>query len=136
MEEVIVGEGITTIEGSAFVDCPQLCKITLPSTLSTIGAYMISNCPNLNVIYSKAGEAPLTVSNGVARNYQLNTDFQADYDNIKLYIPDGSWDSYQREWPRFKHAYVKDYSEIKGDVNGDGLVNSADVMTIYSIMAE
>ena len=142
VEEVTVSEGITTIDRLAFDYCEQLRKLTLPSTLRTIGACMISNCPNLKVICSMAEEAPLTVDYGLARDYQLNTSSQADYDKIKLYVPEGGWDSYRREWPRFSHVYAKDFSEdendenlMTGDVNGDGKVDVADIATIISIIA-
>lgn len=133
LEEVIICEGITTIERNAFYDCPQLCKLTLPTTLCTIASPMISGCP-MTAICSKAEEAPLVVG-GKLLGVSWSSTTQTSYDNIKLYIPEGSSDSYRREWPHFNHIYVKDYSEIRGDVNGDGLVNSGDVMTVYSIMA-
>ncbi len=141
VEEVTVSEGITTIDRLAFDNCEQLRKLTLPSTLRTIGACMISNCPSLKVICSMAEEAPMTVDYGLARDYQLNTSSQADYDKIKLYVPDSAWESYRQEWPRFSHVYAKDFGEdendgnlMTGDVNGDGVVDVSDYIGVANII--
>ena len=80
----------------------------------------------------------MTVDYGLARDYQLNTSSQADYDKIKLYVPDSAWESYRQEWPRFSHVYAKDFGEdendgnlMTGDVNGDGVVEMSATISAW-----
>ncbi len=51
--EVIVPEGVEEIEDYAFSGLLMLSKITLPSTLSVIGAHTFENCTGLNEIVLK-----------------------------------------------------------------------------------
>lgn len=50
VEEVILPEGVTTIEEYAFADCEKLKKITLPDTLTEIGKYSFEKCRSLTSI--------------------------------------------------------------------------------------
>ena len=47
VQEVILPEGITTIEKNAFAGCINLKKITFPSSLSNIGDSAFQNCTSL-----------------------------------------------------------------------------------------
>lgn len=45
--KVVIPEGVTFIDNSAFLDCTALETVVLPDTLESIGPYAFSNCPNL-----------------------------------------------------------------------------------------
>ena len=49
-EEIVVSEGITTIDSSAFKKCQKLKNVTLPSTLTKISSYAFENCKALEKI--------------------------------------------------------------------------------------
>lgn len=50
VEEVILPEGLTTLERTAFRYCPALRSIKLPSTLQSIGEYAFYRCENLTEV--------------------------------------------------------------------------------------
>ena len=54
-EEIEVAEGVEEIAMFAFDDCPNLYKVTLPSTLKTIGKWAFYGCPYLTEIYLPEG---------------------------------------------------------------------------------
>ena len=60
--------------------------------------------------------------------------------HITLYVPKESLDKYladSRYNGKFKEIKaIPDNVTIKGDVNGDGKVNSADVTTVYNYIAD
>ena len=51
LEEVVIEEGITSIEAGAFTNCTSLQKITLPSTLINIGSSAFSQCIKIEEVY-------------------------------------------------------------------------------------
>lgn len=50
LREVILPQGVTTIENSAFEGCPLLSSITIPATVSSIGNFAFKNCSALTTI--------------------------------------------------------------------------------------
>ena len=56
LKEVIINEGITSIESSAFYNCSNLTNITIPNTVTSIGTWAFRNCTALTSI---------TIPNGV-----------------------------------------------------------------------
>lgn len=49
-EDIVVPEGVITIDSSAFKKCQKLKKVTLPSTLTKISPYAFENCKALEEI--------------------------------------------------------------------------------------
>lgn len=50
MTKVVIGEGITSVSGSAFEYCPNLRQIELASTVTSIGELAFSYCRNLESV--------------------------------------------------------------------------------------
>lgn len=50
LKSVVLGEGITRLEGNLFQDCSALASITLPSTLEVIEYGVFENCASLKEI--------------------------------------------------------------------------------------
>ena len=48
--QVIIGDGITSIEDNAFCDCKELNRITLPDSVTSIGNLAFDGCESLNYI--------------------------------------------------------------------------------------
>ena len=59
--------------------------------------------------------------------------------HITLYVPKESLEKYLAD-PRYKGKFkeikaIPDDAPLKGDINGDGKVNAADVTTVYNYIA-
>ena len=122
--------GITTIDTYAVRGCESLETVVLPGSLNRIGASMISQCPNLKAIYSKAHEAPLLVDYGVS-NYLIGWD--AQYDNITLYVPKGSRDSYAKRWTQFTNIVEMDVEAMPSTTSDDQV---SDLTALVGVTAE
>jgi len=52
VNNIIIGESVTSIGSYAFEDCSKLASIIIPASITTIGSYAFNNCTNLiNVMY-------------------------------------------------------------------------------------
>ncbi len=47
LTSIIIGNGVTTIQVSAFENCTNLTNITIPNSVVTIAEYAFENCPSL-----------------------------------------------------------------------------------------
>ena len=127
-ERIIVPEGCEYVLHSNFRDLSSSCKyIELPSTLKYID--MIEPCGDSQMeIVLKANEVPDT-----------DKDPFRECTHITLYVPKESLDKYladSRYNGKFKEIKaIPDNVTLKGDVNGDGKVNAADVTTVYNYIA-
>lgn len=66
IKSVIVPEGVTTLLGGAFYCCLELEKVSLPSTLQTIGDRAFDNCSALLFVISsktKKANTPIVTTN-------------------------------------------------------------------------
>ena len=55
LQEVVLNEGITEIEESAFMECPELTTINIPSTVSVIHKGIFSECNKLKTLILPEG---------------------------------------------------------------------------------
>ncbi len=53
--EVVIPEGVTSIESSAFMNCNSMEKIIIPKEVTSIGVYVFSGCSNLATIKVEEG---------------------------------------------------------------------------------
>lgn len=90
--------GMTTIGTCAFVGCSRLHTLTLPSSLTTIGAGAFAELPSLKVVYCNAATAPTWEWNDVFATLGTKASMAAMAADRFLYVPAGalaSYDSYQ-----------------------------------------
>lgn len=76
---VIIGDGITSISGSAFLNCTNLTSLTIPSGLKSIGINAFGNCINLNNVTIPASLVDIVV--GAFYNCQSLTNIIVDENN-------------------------------------------------------
>ncbi len=128
-ERLIVPEGCEYVLPDNF-DVLKRCKyIELPSTLKHFEMVSPSKDNNLEIVL-KAKEVPETGD----RSDPFN-----DCRHVTLYVPKESLEKYladTRYGGKFKEIKaILDNVALKGDVNGDGKVNAADVTTVYNYIA-
>jgi len=130
LSSIIIPEGVVSIEKEAFTGCNALLSLTISSTVKEIGRYAFENCNKLASVKSYIQE-PFTIDNSV---------FYNNFNIATLYVPAGTKSKYKATsaWNQFKRIEeIKDLEETnkKGDVNGDGAVDVADIASVISIMA-
>ena len=123
LTSVTMPNSVTSIEGGAFYGCSGLTSVTIPNSVTSIGERAFIGCTGLT-----------SVKYTTTRPFNIGESCfpQEVYDNAKLivakgYLPTvGSLDG----WRKFKNI-VEAGATPKQDVNGDGKVNTADVVAIY-----
>lgn len=128
----VIPESVKSIGAYAFSECSNLTSVTIGKSVTDISYYAFSHCNKLRNIYSKIMNPENTtcgndVFEGVSKNY------------CKLYVPQGTSELYQftAPWNEFLNIIEEGgngQTNIKGDVNGDGVVTAADVTAIYDIL--
>ena len=124
-------DGVTDLPENAFAGCSVLETVTLPSGLKSIGNSAFSGCTRMYDLIAKMSR-PFAIDASVFSGVQ-----QHGY--CDLHVPQGSSGRY-KAMEVWKEFYVIDEgagpSSIRGDVNGDGSVDIADVVSVLIIMAE
>ena len=126
-ERIIVPEGCECVLHHNFTRLSGCKYIELPSTLKYIDMIEPRGDSQMEIVL-KAKEVPDTDSNPFR-----------ECTHITLYVPKESLDKYladSRYNGKFKEIKaIPDNVTLKGDINGDGKVNAADVTTVYNYIA-
>ena len=141
IRELVIPEGCETIGNYAFAHCYGLRKLTLPSTLTSIGNYAFSNNTNMVSLTSRI-KSPMAIDVSVFSTSNWNSEKQ-EYEytpsSATLYVPRGTKSAYQalEGWSVFAAIEEYDLPDVAGDLDGDGKVGAADVVTLmgYILLA-
>ncbi len=93
IKDLVIPEGVDTIENFAFSHCSGLTSVTIPNSVIAIGKYAFSHCSGLTSITSYVTNPPTCGKNCF---YNVNK-------SIPVYVPTLSVDAYQQaeEWKEF-----------------------------------
>ena len=130
LQNVKIGDGVTSIGNWAFSGCSSLKNFSFGTQVKTIGKEAFSDCTAVTAISSKAQTPPTCGSQAL--------------DDINkwectLYVPEGHVADYQStdQWKEFFFIEEGDIPVyIRGDVNGDGVVNGTDIQAIINLIVE
>lgn len=142
IESIAMGNGVYSIGENAFYNCMGLKSITLGDINGGIGSYAFSNCTNLETITlgkSYINQGAFGDCNNIKRIYSTtrvpgtiagSNAFSKYY--ATLYVPAGTKDTYLQAdyWSSFRIV------EIKGDIDGDDIIDVADITKLVSIILE
>ena len=78
LQEIYIGDGVTSIDSSVFYNCYSLASITIPDGVTSIGSYAFDNCYSL---------ASITIPDGVTSIDSYA--FYNCYSLASITIPDG-----------------------------------------------
>ncbi len=151
LKSIAMGNGVTTIGYCAFYDCSSLTEITIPNSVieigddaiegctsltsiiipknvTSIGEYAFAGCSKLTNVYCYAEKVPTTKS----AVFLLSNTY-----NATLYVPEASLASYKATAPWSGFGTIVALSDaLRGDVNGDGVVNGTDIQAIINAIVE
>jgi hypothetical protein len=126
LTSVTIPNSVTSIGNYTFYQCYGLTSVTIGNSVTSIGDYAFRNCYNLTSVKVYA-KTPPAAGTGTFYNYQ----------DVSLYVPRGSKAAYEAAdiWKEFSSIIEFD-DIIKGDANGDGEVNVADVVEIVNYIMD
>ena len=159
IKTLIVEEGVTSIGNDAFHSCDHMTSATLPSTVESVGDYAFDDCYSLKAItipagvtyigenaflgcdslthvYCYADPDKLTWIDGKCDDFVFDID---EYEKAICHVYDA--DAFKAKWATGNKMTdvnvtfvgdLKNYDTVKGDVDGNSSVNSADVVAIYN----
>ena len=124
LNSVAIPNSVTSIGSYAFFGCSGLSFVTIPNIVTSIGECAFSYCSGLSTVISEIRN-PFEIGEYVFNSYDNNI-----YDTATLIVPKGSKTKYQTTAGWSKFTNIREM--IDGDVNGDGVVNDADVKDVAS----
>lgn len=126
LTEVTIPKGVTSIGIRAFAFCSKLTSVTIPGSVMEIGDYAFYLCSKIKDVYCYAEEVPNT-SSSVFSNVPISS--------ATLYVPAPSVEDYKitAPWSGFGN-FVALPEALRGDVNGDGIVNGTDIQAIINVI--
>ena len=119
---------VTCIGDSAFYSCSGLTSVSIPNSVTSIGNAAFANCMELAEVYCYAEQVP-TTGNDVFKDSYINY--------VTLYVPNISINAYKgiAPWKGFGIIVaIGDEPALRGDVNGDGVVNGTDIQAIINLI--
>ena len=128
---IIIPNTVTSIRDGAFEDRSGLASIEIPNSVTSIGYRAFDGCSGLKSI-TVNWSRPLSITDNVFSG--------VDYDNCVLHVPKGTSMMYMVApvWINFKNIQEIDAPDptptIRGDVNGDGVVDVADITEVAKII--
>jgi hypothetical protein len=139
LEEMEVPHGVTFIGNSAFGGCTAMTSADLPATLTSLGYNAFYNVPDLTHLNVRATTPPTCVTQMDSHTHELYEPFINDhYTNVQLVVPLNCAVAYREAsvWKKFTNIIETNFPVIfiRGDVNGDGLVNITDVVRLISYL--
>ena len=96
IKELVIPDGVTTINSYAFNNCSSLQSVTLPNSLTSIEPEVFAGCLSLAKVISKIND-PFVLGENV---------FPKEV--IGLFVPKGTLPLYQERWPLFTKIYEGD----------------------------
>ena len=139
IESLEVPKGVTNIGIYAFSECTALTDVLLPSTLTFLGGAAFHNDAALTIIKTKATTPPTCGTTGINPNTYAPFD-QVHFTSSMLRVPTGYRTAYKAAniWKLFSTVREDDSllepDVERGDVNGDGLVNTGDLSTLIGLL--
>ena len=121
LQRVVIGDGVTIIKKWAFSDCSSLLYFAFGTQVATIEQEAFSDCASVVEISSKAAIPPVCGSQALDDINKWE---------CKLYVPDGSADSYQNadQWKDFFFTEVGEGTAGQG--GGTQVKNKCEAPTI------
>ena len=129
-----IPEGVLSIGVGAFDNCKQLKEVTIPKSVISIGLQAFWACNALESVTSYI-KNPFQIGDNTFATTSDGYDILPPI--ATLYVPEGTKSLYEQtpSWSLFpKIVEMSEEPIMKGDTNGDGVVNIADIVKLVSVI--
>ena len=129
LTSIIIPNSVTSIGVNAFYGCSGLTSVTIPNSVTSIGLHAFSDCSSLTSVTCEAISVPTTGGSAFS---------DVPLGSATLYVPASALDAYKtaEQWSEFGTIAAIPDGGIRGDVNGDGVVNGTDIQAIINAIVE
>jgi len=134
--DVMITEGTKGIANRAMADNSSMTRVIIPNSVKYIGSAAFIRCTGLKEIYSQIKE-PFAIADNVFSYWNGEAKENRTIE-ATLYVPVGTKAKYEATdgWKNFTNIVETDFKEeSQGDVNGDNVVDVADIASVISVMA-
>lgn len=128
--EVDIPDNVTTIGGNAFSRSNKIKKLIIGKGVTSIGAYAFTSCTGLTDVYAypnpdnvTLGKQVFSYSSASTATLHVKSEFLSKYETADQWKDFGTKKGDLTNRPD---------SNVKGDVNGDNMVNVTDVTTLVN----
>ena len=90
VEEVVLGDSVTTVGNAAFSGFSKLLSIEIPSNVTYLGENAFSHCSSLSTVYARMKE-PVAISANTFMNISDNCVLYVPYTKVDKYKNDEVW---------------------------------------------
>ena len=122
--DIVIPEGITSINGYAFSGCSSIKSVTIPDSVTSIGTYAFLNCSSLEkaTIPKSVTDFGRSVFSNTSADFTIHgfTDSEAE-----TYAENNS----------HNFTVITDWNGVVGDADGDGRTNSVDLVYLQRYLA-
>ena len=120
---------VICIGDSTFYSCDGLTSVSIPNTITSIGNAAFANCMELAEVYCYAKKVPTTGSDVFKESY---------INYVTLYVPASAVNAYKTTvpWSGFGSIVALPEPTLRGDVNGDGVVNGTDIQAVINVIVD
>jgi len=133
---ISIPNSVTKILDRTFLGCTRLKEVTISSSVKSIEYEAFYECRNLEKVISMINE-PFAIHDDVFQYHDYWDSGTDKFTSATLYVPRGTKALYEatKGWKNFTKI-VEMGTQLKGDVNGDGAVDVADIATVISVMTK
>ena len=145
VSKIFINEGVKKISQGAFTtwaSATNLKEVSLPSTLKSIGAGAFAGCEGLETIFFNGYDVPTLDNPGWTDHFKsYSNDWDAIVKNCKVYVlSDYIQEAFNQDpWTYWTEFYNNGnvvvgtpITELRGDANGDGVIDMSDVKFIVN----
>ena len=127
LTSVVIPNSVEIIGEHAFQGCTGLTSVTIGSGVTTIGAKAFNYCNALETVKCLGTVPPVMASTDCFTN--------ATYNRATLFVPRNYEATYAAADYWYKFAHINGWGSAgRGDVNGDGMMNIADVTFLIDVL--
>ena len=153
LASVTIPDCATSLGKYAFYGCSSLTSMSLPNSVTSLGEYSFSGCSGLTSVTIPNSVTSIercafrdctsltSVTSLIAEPFEIVEEVfynKGSFTSATLYVPKGTKEKYEATsaWNKFLKIEEIEVPGLKGDVNGDGAVDVADIGAVIDVMAE